>query len=278
MPYKLEPQPADRPTEPADGAPAPVAADPQDDSTFRVSAEPVVENGGSGRAGADMSGAPDAGLSSSYGSQSLYLMARDPHSLFAYWDIDWAETFREQKPRDRKVHLRVSRSDGEEETALEVEPMAGSCYVDVKSGDEQYTAEIGYYEPADVWHSIALSMPVATPPDTIEQAEAPDFATVPFHLSFQRMIDLFRVSKHENASLTTMLTDLRQRAASESGSSAMTQEERAIVRAIDDAVAEAATDPAHTDAPDLWVQQNLEKILGFGRSGTSPTAGFGGSS
>jgi hypothetical protein len=277
MAYKLEPQPGDPPTQPAVPAPAPAAAEPQDDSTFRVSADPVVENG-NGHAAAESAGAGDAGLPSSYGSQSLYLMARDPHSLFAYWDIDWAETFREQKPRDRKVHLRVSRSDGEEEAALEVEPMAGSCYVEVTSGDEQYTAEIGYYEPPNVWHSVAISMPVATPPDSVEQAEAPDFATVPFHLSFQRMIDLFRVSKHENASLTAMLTDLRQRATSESGSDAMTQEEREIVQAIDDAVAESAAEPAHREEPDLWVQQNLERILGFGRSGTSPEAGFGGGS
>ncbi len=276
MPYRLEPQPGDRSAEPAAAAPAP-SAEPQDDSTFRVSADPVVENG-NGHTVGETAGAADAGLPTSYGSQALYLMARDPHSLFAYWDIDWAETFREQKPRDRKVHLRVSRSDGEEETALEVEPMAGSCYVEVASGDEQYTAEIGYYEPAEVWNSVAISMPVATPPESIEQAESPDFATVPFHLSFQRMIDLFRVSKHENASLTAMLTDLRERAASETGSSAMTNEEREIVRAIDDAVAEAAPESTDTDAPDLWVQQNLEKILGFGRSGASPTGGFGGSS
>lgn len=277
MPYKLEPQPGDLPIEPPPAAPAFAAAEPDDDSTFRVSASPVVENG-NGHAAVEAMGAAEAGLPSSYGSQSLYLMARDPHSLFVYWDIDWAETFREQKPRDRKVHLRVSRSDGEEETALEVEPMAGSCYVEVTSGDEQYTAEVGYYEPPNVWHSVAISMPVATPPDSVDQAEAPDFATVPFHLSFQRMIDLARVAKHENASLTAMLSDLRQRAASESGSSNMTQEEREIVQAIDDAVAESAADPAQTEAPDLWVQQNLEKILGFGRSVTSPASGFGGGS
>lgn len=277
MPYKLEPQPGDRSAEPVGSVPTESTADPSDDATFRVSAEPVVENGHGGGA-AEARTASDAGLPTSYGSQALYLMARDPHSLFAYWDIDWAATFRAQKPRDRKVHLRVSRSDGEEETTLEVEPMAGSCYVDVTSGDEQYTAEIGYYEPADVWHSVAISMPVATPPDSIEQAEAPDFATVPFHLSFQRMIDLFRVSKHENASLTAMLADLRERAASESGSRTMTDEEREIVRAIDDAEAQSAADRTGTESPDLWVQQNLEKILGFGRSGTSPTGGFGGSS
>jgi hypothetical protein len=206
-------------------------------------------------------------------------MARDPHSLFAYWDIDWTEVFRTQTPRDRKVHLRVARSDGAEEASVEVEPLSGSCHVNVTSGDELYTAELGYYQPPGVWNSVAISIPVATPPDNVEQADAPDFATVPFHLSFQRLIDLFRVSKYENESLTGMLAELRERAASDETSGTMSEHEREIVRAIDDAVAESSSErdeAAPGETPDLWVQQNLERILGFGRSGTSPESGFGG--
>jgi hypothetical protein len=267
MAYKLEPQPGDRRAGDASAAEA--------ETTFRISTEPVVENGhgeGAATAGAE---SDNAVLPTSYGTQALYLMARDPHSLFAYWDVDWREAFRDRMPRDRKVHLRVMRSDGAEETSLEVEPMAGSCYIDVSAGDESYTADLGYYEPAGVWNSVAVSMPVATPPDSIEGAEAPDFATVPFHISFQRMIDMFRVSKHENESLTAMLAGLRERAASEETSSTMTEEEREIVRAIDDAVAESGSAPTAAERPDLWVHQNLERILGFGARTTSPEGGFG---
>ena len=266
MAYQLEPQPGDRRTSRTSAS--------SEDSTFSVSAEPVVENGNK----ADAELETEDSLPSSYGSQTLYLMARDPHSLFAYWDIDWTEAFSAGAPSDRKVHLRVTRSDGEEETTLEVEPLAGSCYVDVATGDESYTAELGYYEPAGTWNSVAISMPVATPPDTIEKAESPDFSTVPFHISFQRMIDMFRVSKHENESLTSMLADLRERAASETTSSPITEEEREIVRAIDDAVAQSGNPPTSAASPDLWIQQNLERVLGFGARTTSPEGGFGGSS
>ena len=268
MAFKLEPQPGDRRR-------ASHAAAAADDGTFRISAEPVVKNGG----GAEVTtaGQTDDALPTSYGSPTLYLMARDPHSLFAYWEIDWADAFRDQRPRDRKVHLRVSRGDATEETTLEIEPMAGSCYVDVSHGGESYTAEIGYYEPAGIWNSVAVSMPAETPPETVEPAEPPDFATVPFHLSFQRMIDLFRVSKHENESLTAMLADLRERARSEVASPTLTAEEREIVRAIDDAVAQALPPGRSStgETPDLWVQQNLQRILGFGARTTSPDGGFG---
>ena len=268
MAYKLEPQPGDRPA--SDAPPA------GGETTFRISAEPLVENGNGVADSAEaQSHAP---LPTTYGTQTLYLMARDPHSLFAYWDVDWTEAFREQMPRDRKVHLRVSRADGTEETSIEVEPMAGSCYIDVTSGDESYTADLGYYQPAGVWNSVAISIAVATPPDSIEEAEAPDFATVPFHISFQRMIDMFRVSKHENESLTTMLSDLRERAASDLTNTALTDEERDIVRAIDDAVAQSRSSAEPAAQPDRWVQQNLERILGFGARTTSPEGGLGGSS
>ena len=266
MAYKLEPQPGDRRASRTSAS--------SEEGTFSVSADPVVENGNGAPAQPETTDA----LPSSYGSQTLYLMARDPHSLFAYWDIDWTEAFSAGAPRDRKVHLRVTRSDGEEETTLEVEPLAGSCYIDVTTGDESYTAELGYYAPGDTWNSVAISMAVATPPDTIEKAASPDFSTVPFHISFQRMIDLFRVSKHENESLTSMLADLRERAASEATGSTITEEEREIVRAIDDAVAQSDNPPTSGGSPDLWIQQNLERVLGFGARTTSPEGGFGGSS
>lgn len=270
MAYKLEPQPGDRRSSGASGSVG------DDELSFRLSSEPVLENGNAADPNAAAEG--DDALPSSYGTETLYLMARDPHSFFAYWDVDWAEVFREQKPRDRKVHLRVSRSDGALETTLEVEPLAGNCYIEVTAGNEEYTGEIGYYEPADIWNSVAISVPVATPPDSIEQAEAPDFATVPFHLSFQRMIDLFRVSKHENASLTAMLSDLRERATSDVSGSAITDEEREIVRAIDEAAGRSGAEISAGEAPDVWVQHNLEQILGFGHTGSSPAGGFGGSS
>lgn len=265
MAYRLDPQPG--------GHRADTAA--KDDATFQVSPTPIVENGGSSAASEV---AESDALASPHRSASLYLMARDPRSLFAYWEIDWDEAFREQMPRDRKVHLRVSRADGSEEVALAVEPMAASCYVNVSSGDEVYTADLGYYEPAGTWNSVAVSAPVATPPESVEQAEAPDFATVPFHLSFQRMIDLLRVAKHENASLTAMLAELRARASSESGSTAITEQEREIVHALDEAAAHSRGGTKQEDAPDLWKQQNLERILGFGRTGTSPQGGFAGGS
>ena len=241
-----------------------------DDATFQLCEEPVIGRGL--RAGDSDS----RELPRTYGTQTLCLMARDPRTVFAYWDIDWDAAFRERSPRHRKVHLRLLSEDGSEQAVVEVEPMAGSCYVTVPKADAAYAGEIGYFDPAEEWTSLASSELIATPPDTLsESGEAADFATVPFHLAFQRMIDLLRISKQENESLTAMLAELRERAISPDTHSPLSAGERELVHAIDEAAADAPQ-PAVSPWPnEQWRQQQLERILGFGAS--SPTSGFGGS-
>ena len=58
-----------------------------------------------------------------YGVPLLFAIARDPRTLFAYWNVDWSSVFENTAPVDRQVHLRVYRSDGGEETSTAVEPM-----------------------------------------------------------------------------------------------------------------------------------------------------------
>jgi hypothetical protein len=242
-------------------------------SNFVVSSQPVISQ--ASQTTPDESSSSD--LPRFYGSQGLCLMPRDPRSLFAYWDIDWPLTFRDQRPADRKVYLRVLNSDGAEQLFVEVEPMAGSCYVSVAEADASYSADIGYFHPPTVWNSVATSELATTPPESLNEPARADFATVPFHLSFQRMIDLFRVSKHENESLITKLAELRKRAAKPAEGETFTNEESELIRAMDDAVAEMGGAPSEeTNPPDLPVQKKLERLLGFGAS--SPSWGFGGSS
>ncbi|MDQ2918785.1 MAG: DUF4912 domain-containing protein [Verrucomicrobiota bacterium] len=216
--------------------------------------------------------AESLGLPRSYGTQTLTLMARDPHNLFAYWDIDWPTAFREQEPQDRKVHLRLLKADGAEELAVEIEPMAGSCYISVPEANATYSGDIGFFQPREVWHSLATSELITTPPETVATDGEADFATVPFHLAFQHMIDLLRVSKQENQSLTAMLADLRQRATTRETGQPLRQEQRDLAEILQ----QAETIPRPPRQSMAWTQQRLERVLGFGNS--SPSGGFGGSS
>src|ERR1700726_2103424 len=65
------------------------------------------------------------------GAPLLFAIARDPRTIFTYWNIDWPSIFETTAPVDRQIHLRVYRGDGTEETTAAAEPMAGNCYLEV---------------------------------------------------------------------------------------------------------------------------------------------------
>ena len=233
---------------------------------FAISAAPLIAS----EPTPEISAVPEA-----KGTPTLCLMARDPHTLFAYWDIDWASAFGDEQPRERTVHLRVLKQDGAEQR-LDVEPMAGSCYISVETADAAYSAEIGFYGAGQTWNAVATSELISTPPDQFADGSESDFATVPFHLSFQRMIDMLRSSRSDETPLIAKLAELRERAGNGEAAQ-LTAPERELASAIEHADAsEPQPAVSKTATRDLWNRQRLERLLGFGA--TSPTGGFGGSS
>ncbi len=242
-------------------------ANAADDSSYRISAEPVMDDFAPDEARIELSTLPR-----SYGTHLLCLMARDPHTLLAYWDIDWMTAFGEPAPRERKVHLRILNGDGTEETSREVEPLSGSCLLELSTAGASYTAELGYFSLGD-WKSIARSAEALTPPASGAAADT-DLATIPFHLSFQRILDVLRMPKQESRSLTAMLADLRDRAAFEAASG-LNADQRELIAAIEEAAAAELPRSSQTAIP-LWSEERIERLLGFAPS--SAADGFGGSS
>src|SRR3954471_9077030 len=126
-----------------------------------------------------------------FGAPLLFAIARDPRTLFVYWNIDWPVAFGGEEPKDRQVFLRVIEEDGIEESESLIEPMLGSFYTPVAKPCSRYQVELGYYSRSGGWKSIALSDFVTMPADRPSENLVVDVATVPFHLSFQKMVDLF---------------------------------------------------------------------------------------
>jgi len=204
-------------------------------------------------------------LPRSYGGSLLFAIARDPRTLFAYWDIDWAEVFGDNPPADRKVHLRALWHEGIEESTVAVEPLAGSHLISIAHARSSYRVEIGYYAPENVWNSVATSGAVITPPDDVAGNGPVDVATVPFHLSFQRIVDAFRGSKYDGDALAEILGQLQHHA--DSSDATLPESERELLRALESGLAgTAASQRARLrSAPDLFAtRQKIESILGFG--------------
>jgi hypothetical protein len=241
---------------------------------FRISSEPIDRPDNEQEKGVNEFG-DGVGLPRAHGAPILNAIARDPHTIFTYWSIDWPAVFAETVPVDRQAHLRVYRADGVEEGSVAVEPMSGNCSIAVSRPDGAYHVEIGYYQPADVWNSIATS-DVAMPPDSFTGYGDADLATIPLHLSFQRLLDLFGASKGD--ALAEMISQFQKRALNNEKRKQLSGKEREILGAMGLSLSEiAAARRAFIDEANIeTVRKRTEALLGF--ASTSPARGFGESS
>ncbi len=211
-----------------------------------------------------------------HGAPKLFAIARDPKTIFLYWEIDWPAAFAGSPPVDRQVHLRLLRENGSQETTTAVEPMAGSCFLTVSDPRAAYRIEIGYYYPENNWNSVALSEGVKMPPEAVSDERDVDLATIPFHLSFQRLIDLHRAS--DANALTEIISRLQKQATTNDEQALLSDEEREILRAMKVSVDEIRDSRGELlgQSKETALRKRAEALLGFGA--TSPAGGFGPSS
>ena len=177
----------------------------------------------------------DVGLPRVHGASMLFAIARDPGTIFTCWSIDWPTI-----------------ADAVEEKSVAVEPMAGYCYISVSRPRGSYHVGIGYYQPADVWHSVAVSADVSMPPEKVTEGVDVDLATIPFHVRFQRLLDLFGAANGD--ALATVISRFQTRALSSGRYEKLSPEQRKILRLGDVALSEIA------DARRAFNQIDSEKL------------------
>jgi hypothetical protein len=206
------------------------------------------------------------------GPPRLLAMARDPWTIFAYWNADWPSIFKNAAPVDQQVHLRVHCANGLEEKEATVEPMAGMHYITTSQQHRICRIEIGYYQPADVWHSVAMSNEITMPRTEMSDSENVDLATIPFHLSFQQLIDLFGVN---DDALAMVMSRFQMGALSSQGYEKFSREERKTLRETGVALSELAySQRAFNQIDHEKLKKCAEALVGSG--GTSPSRGFKG--
>ena len=144
-------------------------------------------------------------LPQSYGSNTLFLIARDPHWLFAYWDINWTAF----QPRDGQFYLKLFKAGGAEELTTEIHPEARNWYLPVKEAGTTYYTELGYFSGTGEWTGIVRSDDATAPQDKFSDATDADFATVPIHLTFQRLVEMVRTRMRDGESLIGALSRLQ---------------------------------------------------------------------
>ncbi|PYK31254.1 MAG: hypothetical protein DME57_04425 [Verrucomicrobia bacterium] len=249
------------------------SASPERSREYRISSGPVVRFARTDpKFPSDL---PEIELPRVYGAPLLFALARDSRTLFVYWNVDWSTIFEKTAPVDRQVHLRIHRSDGTEEAAVPVEPMVGSSNLTVSNPEETYRIELGYYQPDEVWNSVAMSEETKMPPERASKSVDVDVATIPFHLSFQRLIDAFRASNGDG--ITEIVSRLQKRAVTDEERALLTPQDWEILRAMNVPIEEmSASHHAFFSADANAMRKRAETVLGFG--GTSPSRGFSESS
>ncbi len=171
-------------------------------NSFRISDQPMV---GERRAALPRPGQSPARASS---ADLLYVIARDPQSLFLYWDLDWMWLFARAGISPRQVLLRTFRGDGTVESTQEINPFRGHCYVEVGAPGMEYYCELGSFEGAE-WKGLARSGTTATPEARMCDDFSAEFAALPIHLSFQKLLDILGVTDLDQATLARSVAELQ---------------------------------------------------------------------
>jgi hypothetical protein len=238
---------------------------------FRISNGPFSPQ--DSEEGRDVGEFDNVGLPRVHGAPTLFAIARDPCTIFTYWSVDWQTVFSKTVPVDRQVHLRVYRADEGEEKNVAVEPMAGYCYIAVPRPSGSYHVEIGYYQPADVWHSVAVSDEVRMPPDQVAAPADFDLVTIPLHLRFQRLLDLFGAANGD--ALAEIVSQFQKCALSNEGHKKLSPQEREVLRAMDLSLSEiaAARREFTRNADSETLRKRAEALLSFGQTSSSPAFG-----
>lgn len=181
-------------------------------------------------------------LPEAYGTKKLSLTAREPHWLYAHWDLTREQQAKlNAKSADGHLVLRIYADglDGHPLYEIHVHPESRHWFVHVEQAGRSYAAALGYYTSVGRWMLVAASSATLTPPDAATTETESEFATIPFEFPFARLMDIIKAAMRENLPLAKAVEELRRgghlelpRAAAASSMKWTPQQEEALARIV----------------------------------------------
>lgn len=139
-----------------------------------------------------------------YGDGRIFAVAQEPHWLFCYWDY----TLTESAPGQAFLrHTPENNTVPEGEVAVPRD--ANSWHLPVREADARYTVELGHYDGTQ-WKTLARSQTIPTPRDAVAGLGDPVFANMPFHITFQQVVEKLRGKMREGESLAEAMARLQK--------------------------------------------------------------------
>lgn len=152
-------------------------------------------------------------LPESYGTKKLFLTARDPHWLYAHWDLTREQQHKyNSESTDGHLVLRVyvNRIEGHPISEIHVHPESRHWFAHVELAGNSYAAELGYYSSIGKWIRVAASSSTCTPPDAVAVESETEFATIPFEFPFSKLMQIIEQAVAENLPLAQAIEELRR--------------------------------------------------------------------
>lgn len=151
-------------------------------------------------------------LPEAYGTERLLLTARDPHWLYAHWDLT-NEQQRHYNGLSKKRHMTVrvykSAVKGDPAVEVHVHPESRNWFIHVDEAETKYCAVLGYYDRRGKWNDVSRSEATVTPPDDLSDDTTFKWETLPADLQLQRLVELVRSAIKENVPLLEAVQTLR---------------------------------------------------------------------
>jgi hypothetical protein len=152
-------------------------------------------------------------LPESYGTKKLFLTARDPHWLYANWDLT-AEQQKELNAASTDGHLILriyaGKIEGHPAYEIHVHPESRHWFAHVERAGNSYAAELGYYSALGKWTRVANSSGTITPPDAASSESDAEFATIPFEFPFAKLMQIIEEAVRDNVPLAVAIEELRR--------------------------------------------------------------------
>lgn len=151
-------------------------------------------------------------LPEAYGTGRLMLAARDPHWLYAHWDLT-RKQLKEYNSRSADGHLvlRIYKDapGGQPCNEVHVHPESVNWFVNVATAGAKYVGELGFYDATSKWSGISTSSATITPPDSLSEDTSAWFATLPTDLQLSELLRVVKTAVSDHVPLMEAIQQLR---------------------------------------------------------------------
>lgn len=151
-------------------------------------------------------------LPEAYGTGRLFLAARDPHWLFAYWDLNWQQMadYRGQSSDSRLVLRVFEKNHPNPIQELTLSHDSRNWYIPVNKAATGYSAQLGFWRHDGSFHVIGRSREVTTPPDVVSPDTTARFVTIPIDITFRDLLSMIRGHMKNGEALADALHRLQR--------------------------------------------------------------------